>query len=220
MPQAAALPTSRPLVHVDTNLTFSLDLTGDGPRITARTEGSATTDYTYSTDVQHILVPRESGSIHRIVALDVLEHTYDEQAFLTECARLLEAGGELRLRIPVDGLTGWLDALNLFRYLAETTGLAEEPKEPEPTGWHRHYRECDIVRLVMEAGFGISSIRRVNPGIAELPHAAGLMVGTVLLKRPDTEQALFRLRQRITTVENALPAGPLGTRLEITAHRV
>jgi len=217
MPQAAASPCSPTIVDARTRLTFALDLPEDGPRIVARTDGPDGRTFTYGTDVQHIVVPLAAGSVREIVALDVLEHVYDEQAFLAECARLLPPEGTLRLRVPVDGLTGWLDAINLFRYLAETTGLAPEPQEPEPTGWHRHYRERDLVRILTESGFTIDRLRRVNPGVAELPHAAGLVVGEVLLKRPDTERTLFRLRQRVAGMENALPAGPLATRLEITA---
>ncbi|MGN6483119.1 MAG: methyltransferase domain-containing protein [Thermomicrobiales bacterium] len=222
MPQATA--TTRPCppdVGVDATirLSFALDLTDDGPCIIARTDEPDGRSFTYGTDIQHIVVPLAAGSVREIVALDVLEHAYDEQAFLTECARLLAAGGVLRLRVPVDGLTGWLDAINLFRYLAETTGLAPEPKEPVPTGWHRHYRERDLARILSESGFTVDTLRRVNPGLAELPHAAGLVVGEVLLKRPDTERTLFRLRQRVAGIENALPAGPLATRLEINATR-
>ncbi|MGC4105598.1 MAG: hypothetical protein QM753_04475 [Thermomicrobiales bacterium] len=217
MPHAAASPTIPTSQAADARLTFSLDLTEDGPCITARADGPDATTWTYGTDVQHILVPREPGSIQEIAALDVLEHVYDEQAFLAECARLLGPDGTLRLRVPIDGLTGWLDALNMFRYLAETSGLAPEPKEPEPTGWHRHYRQRDLDRILTETGFTVDAVRRVNPGLAELPHAAGLVVGEVLLKRPDTERRLFRLRQRIAGIENTIPAGPLATRLEITA---
>jgi hypothetical protein len=217
MPHAA---TSAPRqCAAGASLHFTLDLNDDGPRIVARTGGDRPVTYAYGTDIQHILVPLESGTVRHVVALDVLEHAYDEQAFLAECARLTGEGGILRLRVPVDGLTGWLDAINMIRYLSETTGLAPEPMEPQPSGWHRHYREGDIVRLTTGAGFAISGTRRVNPGIAELPHAAGLIVGGVALKRPGTELAMFRLRQRIARIENALPAGPLGTRLEITARR-
>lgn len=165
----------------------------------------------------HIALP--SGSITRIDAMDVLEHAQDEQAFLAECARLLIPGGELRIRVPVDGLTGWLDALTMVRYLAELTGLTREPDEPQPMGWHRHYRPRDITRVVTEAGFSITETKRVNLGLLELPHAAGLVVGQAVLKRPNTERTLFRLRQRLADAENAIPAGPLGSRIEITARR-
>lgn len=229
MPQAAAFPatptapgTSHSHSHRHDRLTFALDLTADGPCIIARTAEDEPTvpTWTYGTDVQHIVVPLEAGSIREIVALDVLEHAYDEQAFLAECARLLAPGGALRLRVPVDGLAGWLDAINLFRYLSETTGLAPEPAEPEPTGWHRHYRPHDLLRIVREAGFAVSSTRRVNPGLAELPHAAALVAGSVVLRRPETERTLFRLRRQVTDLENALPAGPFATRLDLTARRV
>lgn len=219
MPHLASAATIPDTLAAEPRISFALDLTDDGPRIVARAAEPDAATYVYGTDVQHILVPLESGSLRQIVALDVLEHVYDEQAFLAECARLLGEGGQLRLRVPVDGLSGWLDAINMTRYLAETTGLAPEPKEPEPVGWHRHYRPRDIVRIVSDAGFDVSATRRVNAGIAELPHFAGLFIGEVLLKREGTEQSLARLRQRIAPIENALPAGPFGTRLEITAWR-
>lgn len=223
MPHPAAAPTSPPGGNVerpDLRLSVALDLAEDGPRVVVRSDGPEVGTWTYGTDVQHIVVPLAAGSVRRIEALDVMEHVTDEQVFLAECARLLGTGGELRLRVPVDGLTGWLDAINLYRYLAETTGLAPEPDEPQPTGWHRHYRKRDLLRLVGEAGFSITDVRAVNPGLAELPHAAGLVAGSVLLKRPETERTLFRLRRRVADLENALPAGPFATRLDLTARRV
>ncbi|MGB3328609.1 MAG: hypothetical protein WBA46_06605, partial [Thermomicrobiales bacterium] len=218
MPHAAA-PTALAPILPEQRLAIALDIAASGPRIVARTEAPDAPAFVYGTSVQHILVPLESGSLRQIEALDVLEHALDEQAFIAECARLLGEGGRLRLRVPVDGASGWLDAINLMRYVAETTGLAPEPEEPKPIGWHRHYRPRDLVRLISDAGFDVSATRKTNPGITEIPHAAGLLVGQGLLKRAGTERSLGRLRQRLAPFENALPAGPFGTRLTITAWR-
>lgn len=205
-----------------TQLRFDLVLNGGIPNVRVATFDDEHQNVigSYGTDVQHLLVPLAAESVSSIVAEDVLEHVVDESAFLHECARLLRIGGRLELRVPAEGITGWLDALNIYRYLTDITGRGNDPKEADPVGWHRHYQNDDIVRIVCDAGFDVTSVRRTNPGLSELPHLTGLMIGDYALDRPETEVKLFDWRRRIADFENRVPAGPFGTRFTLIAYRV
>jgi len=219
---SAIIPASK--TQSITDLTFSLELNDGSPEIvTAVADGDRDGLRTighYPTDVQHIFVPLEAESLSSIVALDVLEHVLDEPEFLRECARLLRTGGRLELRVPAEGLTGWLDALNIYRYVTDISGRGHDPEESKPTGWHRHYRNDNLVRIVCDAEFDVVSVRQTNPGLSELPHTAGLMIGDFGLGRQDTESRLSAWRRKVSAFENRIPAGPLGTRFTLVAHRL
>ena len=203
-------------------LTFRLELIHGEPVIlTTIQEGDQErTIGRYATDVQHIFVPMEADHLDSIVALDVLEHVMDEEMFLHECARLLRIGGRLELRVPAEGLVGWLDALNIYRYVTDTTNRGRDPKESDPTGWHRHYRNDELVRMVCDAGFDVVEVKQINPGLMEIPHVAGLMIGDFGLGKEGTESRLFAWRRKVADFENRIPAGPLGTRFTVVGFRV
>jgi len=219
---SANTPTSN--THAIAGLNFSLELKDGSPQIvTTAVDGDGEPMGTvgiYPTEVQHIFVPLEAASLRSIIALDVLEHVLDEPEFLHECARLLRVGGRLELRVPAEGLSGWLDSLNIYRYVTDISGRGHDPEESKPTGWHRHYRNDDLVRIVCDAGFDVVSVRRTNPGLSELPHATALMIGDFGLGKDDTEARLFAWRRKISAFENRIPAGALGTRFTLVAHRL
>jgi len=213
MPQSSHQPVR--------TLAFSLELVEGQPQIIVTSPDAPDSRILgrYGTDVQHLLVPLEAGSVERIIALDVVEHVLDEQAFLQEVARLLRLGGRLDVRVPAQGVTGWMDALNLYRFLADFSHRGRQPQTAFPAGWHRHYSSDDIVDLITDVGFDVTSNRRVNPGFAELPHFGGFLVGDMLLKRPDIETRLDRWRRQADERANRIPAAIIGTRHELVAYR-
>lgn len=217
---SANIPTSN--THAIAGLNVSLELKDGPPQIvTTAVDGDGEpmgTVSIYPSTVQHIFVPLKAASLRSIVALDVLEHVLDEPEFLHECARLLRVGGRLELRVPAEGLSGWLDSLNIYRYVTDISGRGHDPEESKPMGWHRHYRNDDLVRIVCDAGFDVVSVRRTNPGLSELPHATALMIGDFGLGKNDTEARLFAWRRKISAFENRIPAGALGTRFTLVAH--
>jgi SAM-dependent methyltransferase len=208
-----------------TRLNFSLDFDEREPVILVTTpEGEIDRILgRYGKHVQHIFVPLPAGSIDQITAFDVVEHALDEPFMLAEFARLLKRGGRLDLRVPADGLTGWLDAVNAYQYLKDISGKgrrrAEAPLKQHPAGWHRHYRKADLLEMVTDAGFDIVSVDRTNPGLWEIPHFAKFFLGDFVQGDPDTEGRLTAWRRRSADRENRIPAGPLGTRFTIVAHR-
>lgn len=209
-----------------TRLDVSLDFDEREPVIVVATpEGDIQrTLGRYQKHVQHIFVPLPAGSITEILAHDVLEHALDEPAVLTEFARLMKRGGRLELRVPAEGLTGWLDATNGYTYIKDMTSKgrrrAEPPAKQHAAGWHRHYRGDELARMVTDAGFAVTSIQRTNPGFWEIPHFARFFLGDFVQGDPETEGRLNRWRRTTAAKENRIPAGPFGTRYTLVAQRV
>ena len=163
--------------------------------------------------------PTGPGSLRLIRALDVLEHVQDEEAWLKALADLLEPGGEIVVRVPAEGPVAWLDAPNIYRYVAEFTSRGEAPHETKPTGWHRHYRRRDLLALVERSGLRVTGLSRVVAPLADIPHLLGMVTGDLLLNMPDTERWLIQARDRMDRTDRTLPMGPLGARFRVTAIR-
>lgn len=161
-----------------------------------------------------------TGGADEIVALDVLEHARDEERWLAALADLALPGARLTLRVPRQGPLTWLDGLNAYRYLQDVTNRGRAPRETRPTGWHRHYAESEIVRLVEAAGFRVESIARRGVNLPEPPRLATLVAGDWLLDRRGVERRARAVATRLAPLDQRLPAGPLSTRLLVTATRV
>jgi hypothetical protein len=160
-----------------------------------------------------------SGSVDEIIALDVLEHVRDEERWLAALADLAAPGATLRLRVPRQGPLTWTDGLNIYRYIEDITNRGSRPRETRPTGWHRSYTEAEAVRLVVEAGFRVDRVYRNGANLPEPPRLAALVLGDWVLERPGAERRARRLADRLFPIDVKIPAGPLSTRLEITATR-
>lgn len=167
--------------------------------------------------IVHPTFPAEPGSLSQISALDVIEHVQDEEAWLEALADLLAPGGEILIRVPVEGIMAWLDAPNIYRYVAEFTGRGEAPHETKPTGWHRHYRRREIIGLIEGCGLRITACSRVGAPLADLPHLVGLVVGDLVLGKSDVETRLIDIRDKADRKDRARPLGKLGTRWRVTA---
>lgn len=141
-------------------------------------------------------LPLGSGTVRAVEALDVLEHVHDEQVWLAEIARILVAHGELVVRVPLENLLAWADALNVYRYISDVTGLGTHPLESLPTGWHRHYAPDDLPALLELAGFEPDSTSTQGLPLQEIPHLAGLIAGKIIRGDYGSERRLFRFRQR------------------------
>lgn len=142
-------------------------------------------------------LPIADASVGTIRALDILEHVHDEQIWLAELSRILMPNGELIVRVPLENSLAWLDALNIYRYVADVTGRGPQPRETLPTGWHRHYAPGDLPAILELAGFRVTTARSEGLPLGEPFHLAGLLMSGVILQRPHSERRLFDLRARI-----------------------
>lgn len=98
-----------------------------------------------SRGVQHVFsgeltaLPVASAAFDCVLALDVLEHVEDDQAALTEVARVLRPGGVFLFTVPA--------FMALWRY------------HDEAYGHFRRYRRADFRRRVLDAGLEIRACR-------------------------------------------------------------
>ncbi len=125
-------------------------------------------------------LPLPNMSVGAVSAIDVLEHVHDEQAWLGELARVLIPGGGLMVRVPLENLMAWADALNMYSYAADVLGIETEPFETIPTGWHRHYTRDELPALLELAGFEITNVSTQGTPLLEFPHLAALLTSNVL----------------------------------------
>ncbi len=189
--------------------------------VTVREDNGTAADWTsHRTNEEIPSFPAAAGSFGRIIAHDVLEHVLDEKAWIATLADLLAPGGTISIRVPLEGPLAWMDARNIYRYVTDVAGRGSAPGETLPTGWHRHYRERDLDCLLRRAGLTITARHREGvPGL-DIPHLAGLIVGDLLLQRPETESRLIWLRDRMDGRACCVHAGALSThlRIETTKH--
>lgn len=161
-----------------------------------------------------------TGGVDEIVALDVLEHTRDEERWLAALAELANPGARLTLSVPRQGPLTWLDGLNLYRYLQDITDRGLAPRETRPTGWHRFYTEREILAMLEAAGFRVEAIERRGINLPEPARLATLVLGDWLLDRKGTERRARAIAHHLTPLDRRIPAGPLSTRVLIIATRV
>lgn len=188
--------------------------------VTVRHDRGIATDWTtHRTGEEIPCFPAPEGSFDRIVAHDVLEHVLDEEAWIGALARLLVPGGKVSIRVPLEGPLAWMDARNIYRYVADLAGRGTAPAETLPTGWHRHYRAEDFSQMIRGTGLAITMTRREGlPGL-DIPHVTGLVVGDLVLQHPATESRLIRLRDRLDGVAGRGRAGALSTHLRVEATK-
>ncbi len=170
----------------------------DAPSIVIRRlPGDAIAHIATDEPAPHLALP--DASVEQLDARDVIEHVHDEQAWLSELARVLAPGGTLLLRVPLDNGVAWLDALNIYRYLSDLAGRGTDnpPLETLPMGWHRHYRPDDIAALVEQAGFDIRAVEAEGMPLGEVGHLAGLLASSLTPDPGATQRRLFNLRERL-----------------------
>ncbi len=165
-------------------------------------------------------LPLDDASVRTVSAIDVLEHVHDEQMWLAELARVLVPDGDLTVRVPLENLMAWADALNIYRYITDVTGLGRDLVGTMPTGWHRHYAPSDLPALLELAGFEVTDTTTQGLPLEELPHLAGLVVGNILLDHHTTERRLARMRKRLEDRPRLRLPRSIATTMTVRASRV
>lgn len=155
----------------------------------------------------------------RIVALDVLEHVVDEEAWIACFAHLLAPGGSLTIRVPLEGPIAWFDALNVFRYVQDVTGLGKQPLETKMKGWHRHYRRTELAEMLKRAGLAPVEVTRSGSPHHDIPHLGALAWGTIVRGDRETELRAGERRKQAEAGTDLPRLGLLSTKLTIRATK-
>jgi len=162
-------------------------------------------------------LPWAHVGVSRLVALDVLEHVIDEASWLRAMVNAIAPGGELIVRVPVEGPVAWLDALNLARYMQEITGWGKQPQEARMKGWHRHYRPHDVERLLTDAGLTVTHIARSGSPHLELAQLGALVSGIVTGGAGDAGDQAKRTGKPAEAETDLPRLGLLSTKLTVRA---
>ena len=169
------------------------------------------------TDVEQPELPLGDGEIDVLeIGDDALSRVMDEQAWMTEFARVIAAGGELRLTLPASGPLAWLDTMNAYRYLADISKRGHAPDAALPTGWNRHYSPEAITSLLRDAGFANVSIRHACYAPDEVAFLGTMIWRNWIGGERGTERETFpRLARRTPGARRF----PIGTTWSITARK-
>jgi hypothetical protein len=153
------------------------------------------------------------------VALDVLEHVLDEEAWIAAAARLLKPDGTFVLRVPLEGPLAWLDALNMYRYVQDTAGTGEDLKETKLKGWHRHYRLGDLEEMLHTAGFDMVSVKRSGSRALDAVQFGALLWGGMVRRDATVERRTRDWRDAIEAEDDLPRRGALSSKITVTATR-
>lgn len=165
-------------------------------------------------------LPLGDASVRSALALDVLEHVHDEQAWLAELARVLVPRGEVTVRVPLENLLGWADALNIYRYINDIVGIGGVPLESLPTSWHRHYAPTDIPDILELAGFEVVATSTQGLPVWEFGHFAGLLAGNLTRDPEGAHRRLFQMRRRLRDRPRVPMPAALAATITVRARQV
>jgi hypothetical protein len=160
------------------------------------------------TDVDKPELPWHDGEVDEFVINDdALSRSIDEHAWLAEFSRVLARGGALRFTLPAEGPLAWLDAMNLYRYIADISGRGQAPDAALPTGWNRHYTRNHIRAMLKDSGFAPPRISAQNQATKEVGMMLAFISRNWVLGKRDTERRLFpRFGVRSPRGPSMLPA--------------
>lgn len=169
------------------------------------------------TDVEQPRLPLADGELGLVkIQDDALSRVMDEEAWVAEFARVIAAGGEMRLSLPASGPLAWLDTMNAYRYIADISKRGHAPDAALPTGWNRHYSPGNITALLAGAGFANVSIQRSCYAHKEMAFLATMMWRNWIRGERTAEQEAFpRFASRIPGTHRF----PLVTTWSITARK-
>ncbi len=160
------------------------------------------------------------GSVKRIVALDVLEHVLDEEAWLAAMASSLAPGGTLVVRTPLEGPLTWLDSLNMYRYVQDITGIGKDLEETKMKGWHRHYRRHELARMLEDAGLRVSTVVASGSPHLDVLQFGALVWGGMVRRDTEIEHSVRAWRDRIEAGHDLPRLGPLSRKVTVSGTKI
>jgi SAM-dependent methyltransferase len=145
--------------------------------------------------VEHLRPEVAGGVFDSVVCFNVLEHIQDDRGALIRMAECLRPGGSLFLLSPA----------HPFLFAEVDRAVHHE----------RRYRKAALARLLGDTGFGVETIRYVNP-----VGAVGWLVSSRLLKVRDIPSSSLRLYERLVPALKLLDRVPLPFGLSVWVRAV
>jgi len=163
-------------------------------------------------------LPYPDDHFDAVVLLDVLEHVTDEQAVVTEIARVLRPGGLLIVSVPHTGALRWADSLNVYAWLTGEDALAAPGTPASGRDHHRHY-SIGALRLLFGDRFTDSYTHTSGLGLAEFVNLVLLLLCKRLLRAAPLYNVLQYLYFGLYIVEDLLPVPRAGYHLMVVMRR-
>jgi hypothetical protein len=210
-----------PPAEADLNtLTLVSRTTGEETRIHVQLNGNSSSEIAaIAVRMASPQLPIPPESISHVQALDVLEAVLDEEAWVLVIAEALSPGATATFRVPLEGPVAWLDALNLYRYAQDITGVGKHLKETQLKGWHRHYRQVELMELLSRHGLQVIATEREGNPLLEAIQFGALVWGGMIRHTSATEDRLRAWRERNEDRSRLVHLGPLSTRVTITVRK-
>ena len=176
------------------------------------------------------LVPTSRGSLTALPFADdvfdavavagTLEHVVADDDALDELARVLRPGGLLFLRVPHDDRVAWLDAQNLYTYVAGTIGKGRPLAGRPALRFRRHYGREELLNELARRGLKARIVTTEGWGAGEVLLLGALLTCRWLLDSPRLERRLRSALAPFLKGERRLRAGTFGRDLAVVAEKM
>lgn len=164
-------------------------------------------------------LPFASDVFDAVAISGTLEHIVADDDALDELTRVLRPGGLLFLRVPRDDRFAWLDAQNLYAYIAGTLGNARPLAGRPALKFRRHYGRDELLDELTRRGLKARIVTTEGWGAGEILLLGVLLSCRWILDSPRLER---RARARLAPflrAERRLRAGSFGRDLTVVAEK-
>lgn len=149
-----------------------------------------------------------------------LEHVVADDDALDELVRVLRPGGMLFARVPRDDRLAWLDAQNLYTYIAGTSKRGEPLAGRPALRFRRHYDRDELLGELERRRMRPRIVTTEGWGFGEALTLAILLSSRWMLRSPRMERRARALIGPFLRAERRLCAGRFGRDLVVVAERI
>ena len=165
-------------------------------------------------------LPFANDMFDAVTVAGTLEHIVADDDALDEMARVLRPGGLLFLRVPKDGRLAWLDAQNLYTYIAGTTGSGRPLAGRTALRFRRHYGREELQNELIRRGLKPRIVTTEGWGAGEVLLLGTLLASRCVLKSPEIERRARAALAPILRGERRLRAGRFGRDISVVAENI
>jgi len=164
-------------------------------------------------------LPFASDVFDAVAVAGTLEHVVADDDALDELVRVLHPGGLLFLRVPHDDRFAWLDAQNLYTYIAGTLGRGRPLAGRPALKFRRHYGREELLNELSRRGLKARIVTTEGWGAGEILLLGALLTCRSLLSSPQLERRMRTALAPFLRGERRLRAGSFGRDLAVVAEK-
>jgi len=164
-------------------------------------------------------LPFGDAAFDAVAIAGTLEHVVADDDALDELVRVLRPGGLLFLRVPQDDRLAWLDAQNLYTYIAGTSHRGESLAGKPALRFRRYYGHDELLAELERRGLRPRIVTTEGWGIGEAATLGMLLTCRFVLNAPRAERRVRAWIAPLLRGERRLRAGRFGRDLVVVAER-